>query len=141
MSIDPNDVHVIDNKGYTVYKVGNISGAIDMATKAISIEKDYANAWYNRACYYASENKTNESISDLNQAVMLDEKYGYDALEDKDFDKIRDHPKFIELLKEFKYWHKETDSKLFFDSICYFTEHLEHLEHLEHQYIVHSIFF
>jgi len=38
----------------------------------------------------------------LNQAIMLDKKYGYDALGDKDFDKIKDNPKFIELLKEFK---------------------------------------
>jgi hypothetical protein len=28
-------------------------------------------------------------------------KYGYDALKNKDFDKIKDNPKFIGLLKKF----------------------------------------
>ena len=46
--------------------------------------------------------RIDEAIFNLKEAISLDEKYGHDALDDKDFDKIRDDQKFVELLKRFK---------------------------------------
>ena len=48
------------------------------------------------------DGKIEKSLSDLQKAITLNKKYGYDALKDKDFDKIRDDPRFIELLRRFK---------------------------------------
>ncbi len=43
-----------------------------------------------------------ESLSELQKAIEFDEKYGYDALADKDFDNMRNNAEYIEILRNFK---------------------------------------
>jgi tetratricopeptide (TPR) repeat protein len=102
LDIDKYNVTALDSKGYALYNLKEYDKAIDIASQAISIDRNYTNAWYNRAVYYANTNKIDNAISDLKKAISLDEKYGYDALEDNDFDNIKNDSKFVDLLEKFK---------------------------------------
>ena len=95
-------IYGYDSKGYLLFQLGKTSEAIELANKSISLDKNYANAWYNRSIYYSHENKVEASVFNLQKAITLDKKYGYDALIDRDFDKIKNNLKFITLLKEYR---------------------------------------
>jgi len=98
----PENYILYDNKGYSLYKLGKIDEAIQLASKSISLNHDYANAWYNLAIYTLEKNMTEDSVSNLRNAIMLDSSYLKEFIQDKDFDKIRNDTKFIEILKEFR---------------------------------------
>jgi hypothetical protein len=66
------------------------------------LDENYANAWYNRSVYHSHEDNIEESLLDLQKALTLNKKYGYDALKDKDFDNMKNNPYFMEILKNFK---------------------------------------
>ncbi len=66
------------------------------------MDKEYANAWYNRSVYYSHDNKIEKSLLDLQKAITIDAKYRDYALKDKDFDNMRNNAKFIENLRNFK---------------------------------------
>ncbi|MDF0682657.1 MAG: tetratricopeptide repeat protein, partial [Candidatus Nitrosocosmicus sp.] len=102
LKISPQSVLPLDNKGYVLYELEKHDEAIRLATMAIELDSTYANVWYNRAIYYAHTDRIDEAIGDLKEAISLNEQYGQNALTDKDFDKIRDNPRFVELLKGFK---------------------------------------
>ena len=93
---------VYDNKGYSLFLLGKIGDAIESSTESIQLDENYANAWYNRSIYHSHENKIEESIIRFKKAITLNKKYGYSALKDKDFDKMRNNAKFIEILRIFK---------------------------------------
>ena len=40
-----------DGKGYSLFKLGEIDGAIQSAGNSITLNPEYANAWYNLAMY------------------------------------------------------------------------------------------
>jgi tetratricopeptide (TPR) repeat protein len=57
-----------DGKGYSLFKLGEIDGGIQSAGNSITLNPEYANAWYNLAMYSIEKNKTDESLSNLRNA-------------------------------------------------------------------------
>ena len=57
-----------DGKGYFLFKLGEIDGAIQSAGNSITLNPEYANAWYNLTMYSIEKNKTDESLSNLRNA-------------------------------------------------------------------------
>ncbi|MBN1992945.1 MAG: tetratricopeptide repeat protein, partial [Anaerolineae bacterium] len=71
-------------------------------TRAIELNPEYADAFYNTACAYAFQNNVEAALSPLRRALELDpEKILASIPTDSDFDLIRNHPDFIALLDEF----------------------------------------
>jgi tetratricopeptide (TPR) repeat protein len=73
---------------------------------AIELEPDNAEAWYDRACVFALQEKIEEALTDLERALTLDgEKNSKACLElaknDADFTSIQDDPRFRALLTKF----------------------------------------
>jgi tetratricopeptide (TPR) repeat protein len=95
IEINPQDALAYDGKGCPLFLLGRINEAIVSSTKSIRLDENYANAWYNRSVYYSHEDKIEVSLLDLQKALTVNKKYGYDALKDKDFDNVRNNPKFI----------------------------------------------
>jgi tetratricopeptide (TPR) repeat protein len=100
IEINPRYASTYDNKGYSLFLLGRISEAIESASESIRLFANYANAWYNRAGYYSHDNKIEESLSDLQKAITIDAKYRDYALQDKDFDNMRNNAKFMEILRK-----------------------------------------
>ena len=100
--IDPENYITHNNKGYALFKLGKIDEAIKSTTKSIMHNHDFSEAWYNLAIYDLEKNRTDESLSNLRNALMLDQNYLNRLIDDKDIDKIRNNTNFIKLVEEFK---------------------------------------
>ncbi len=98
LEINPRDVMIYDNKGYSLFLLGRIGDAIELSTRSIGLDENYANAWYNRSVYYSHDNKIEESLLDLQKAIAIDISYRDYALKDKDLDNMRNNAKFMEIL-------------------------------------------
>ena len=57
-----------DGKGYSLIKLGEIDGGMKSAGNSITLNPEYANAWYNLTMYSIEKNKTDESLSNLRNA-------------------------------------------------------------------------
>ncbi len=97
---DPDFGGAWNNLGYACYRLQRYEEAADHYTKSIECREDFAGAWYNRACVHALSGKTEESLSDLSEAVRLRERYRTTARTDPDFDPIRSLPDFLMIVKE-----------------------------------------
>ncbi|ACK65895.1 protein of unknown function DUF86 [Rippkaea orientalis PCC 8801] len=73
--------------------------AIASYDKALEINPNDANTYYNKACTYSLQNNLELAIQNLQQAINLDEQYREMAKTDQDFDNIRDHEQFQNLVK------------------------------------------
>jgi len=80
-------------------KLGNHDEAIKMCEKAIEINENYANAWYNRACVYSLKGDKQKALSDLKQAIELDKKYKEMAKSDEDVKALWDDTEFKKLVE------------------------------------------
>lgn len=65
--------------------------------KAIALNPENANAWYNRACICALQDSPEKALSDLIKAIQLNsEEYKTLATSETDFKSIQTDPRFIE---------------------------------------------
>lgn len=81
-----------------MFRLGKLQKAIQSYDKAIDLNPEYANAWYNRACAYGHLNNVDLALRDLQQAINLDAEYGKTVKTDVDFDGIRENARFMALL-------------------------------------------
>ena len=74
--------------------------AIASYDRAIAIQPDKHEAWYNRACAHSLLGQAEPAIENLRQAMVLcDRRYRHLAKTDSDFDAIRVQDGFRELFK------------------------------------------
>jgi len=75
--------------------------AIDDYNQVIKLDPEFTDAYYNKACIYALQNKVDEVLIYLRQALEINcQKYCDLSKDDSDFDKIRGNTDFQKLLKE-----------------------------------------
>ncbi|MCJ7588295.1 MAG: hypothetical protein MUQ00_10410 [Candidatus Aminicenantes bacterium] len=86
-----------------------LQDALDLASKAIKINPDLAEAWYHQAKYLALFDKPQNSILSLEGAIVLDRNYTVKSEVDHVFDKVR--PLVHDLFKKL-YENKKVDCHL-----------------------------
>ncbi|UCH02398.1 MAG: hypothetical protein JSV20_00985 [Candidatus Bathyarchaeota archaeon] len=79
---------------------GMIDKAIENCNKILKFEPDNSVAYYNRSCFNCSKGETKQALSDLAKAIELNPECRSWAKTEKDFDKIRNNPRFKELITE-----------------------------------------
>ena len=81
---------------------GQPERAVADCDKALELDPDLAQAYYNKACAYGLQGKGVETVKWLREALVRErEKYCELAKTDSDFDRVRDDPAFPALLAEF----------------------------------------
>jgi tetratricopeptide (TPR) repeat protein len=70
--------------------------------RALEINSNYANAYYNKACCYGLQNNVELAIENLQRAINLDVKYQDMAKTNKDFEQIRGDERFQCIAKSSK---------------------------------------
>ena len=112
IELKPDDYEALNNMGVSYSKMGKYDDAIEYHKKALSIKPDYYNATYNLACVHSlkygqanEKDPSNPSEEDLNKALEFlknasegDRKFRDMAKTDKDFEVIRDNPRFKEII-------------------------------------------
>ncbi|MBC1197932.1 tetratricopeptide repeat protein, partial [Microcystis aeruginosa BLCCF158] len=86
------------NRGAALTCMGRYKDALESCDRAIKINPNYANAYYNKACCYGLQNNVELAIENLQRAISLDVEYQDLAKTDKDFEQIRGDERFQSLL-------------------------------------------
>ena len=86
------------NRGIALGNLGRFEEAIASYDRAIKINSNSANAYYNKACCYGLQNNVELAIENLQRAINLDVEYQDMAKTDKDFEQIRRDERFQSFL-------------------------------------------
>jgi len=87
------------NRGTTYIGLGNYQQAIKDFNKAIELDPQTAMAYYNMACLFALQKKTEEACKWMQSALDRGYNNWQHIKEDKDFDNIRNESCFIDIIK------------------------------------------
>jgi tetratricopeptide (TPR) repeat protein len=81
-----------------LYESGKYAEAADRGRELIEAHPEYAGPLYNLACCESLAGRTADAIEHLRLAIARAERFRSLAVEDSDFDPIRDEPAFKELV-------------------------------------------
>lgn len=98
LQIKPNDPEALYNRGAIHAELQNYKEALSDFKRSLLL-KPIAIKLYSIACVQSILGQTDDAISNLEKAINLDSKYREMAKTDKDFDNIRDDPRFKKLIE------------------------------------------
>ena len=98
LEINPDNDSAWHNRGMSLKNLGRHEEALLCFEQVLKIKPDDDLAWYNMACTYAVQNQIDLAIENLEKAILLDKKYVKMAMEDSDFDSIRQDYRFQKLI-------------------------------------------
>lgn len=96
---DQKDVNIWDNRSYILIKLGKYNLAIESCDKALDLDSNFYNAYYNKSCAFSLKDDAVKAINNLQRAINGDIKYKEFARTDSDFENIRNMKEFKEFLK------------------------------------------
>lgn len=102
LKIDNDHVLGLINTGLCYHYLRDYEKAITFYDKILQRYPQHANTLYHKACSKALQNKFDESIDLLEQAIKQDLTFRIQARGDLDFDKMRDSERFIKLVDKWK---------------------------------------
>jgi len=86
---NPKELYFYITLSDLLFNVGNINEAMKCLKKTLELDPYEAGAFYNSACVYSFWGKTDEALANLKKAIQLAPRYKALAINDKDFDNIR----------------------------------------------------
>lgn len=92
--LDPSNIHIWLALGWCYKRTGRLDLAIQSLEEAMSIDANQAIVYYNLACYWALASHAQHSLTYLTRAFQMDPTYRGLVAEERDFDPIRDDPRF-----------------------------------------------
>jgi len=98
LKIESNNILGLINTGLCYHYLRDYEKAISFYDKILQTYTQHANALYHKACSKALQNKFDESIDMLEQAIKQDLTFRIKAKGDLDFDKMRDNERFIKFV-------------------------------------------
>ena len=88
------------HKGLSLFYLKNHAEALAAYDKSIQISPYTASAWYNKSCLYSKEENKPEMLKNLQESILLDEKFKNIASSDKDFEEYWQDEDFLALVNE-----------------------------------------
>jgi tetratricopeptide (TPR) repeat protein len=99
---DPESIYTLNNKGNVLMDLDRLDEALSCFDAIIERTAAYPLAYYNRACVFARRGKVQEAVRELAKASAQEAQFLADALQDPDFEGIRDKASFMRLLNRRK---------------------------------------
>lgn len=78
---------------------GQCDEAIPLLDQALRENPNAAKYYYARASAYALNGNTEAAVGDLRQAIVIEPAVRFQAVNDSDFEKIREEPAFIDIIE------------------------------------------
>ncbi len=94
LKIHPDHQIVLINKGLALHYLKKYEHAISYYDKILEKDPQNANALYHKSCSKSLQGKPEEALNLLEQAIMIDSKYGIKASTDLDFENLRGDQRF-----------------------------------------------
>jgi tetratricopeptide (TPR) repeat protein len=99
LELESNYVNALTFKGHTLYRLGKNNDALASYSKVIRIDQSNAEALYNKACLCSLKGDEYGALTSLERAIRLDPSWKAAALVDKDLERIKNNPRFSELVQ------------------------------------------
>jgi tetratricopeptide (TPR) repeat protein len=99
LRLDPTSVYALNNKGNILIDLGRLDEALHCFDLVLSHTDSYPLAYYNRACVFALRGKVREAVQALGLAAAQDPHFLEDAMQDSDFDRVRESRTFLKLVE------------------------------------------
>jgi len=94
---DPDDMHIWLALGWCYKRTGRLDLAIESLEKAMEFDDEQAIIYYNLACYWSLAENCRWALDYLTRALEIDSSFRDMVADEKDFNPIRDDPRFQEL--------------------------------------------
>ncbi len=98
IELNPKDARAMLMLAVIFAKMGNAKEALKLAEQGYKANPNSSNIQYNTACVYATIGKIDEALDHLEKAVDLGGRNKRYYENDRDFDPLRDHPRFKALM-------------------------------------------
>ncbi len=98
LKLKPDDPTILNNRGLAYTKLERYEEALADFNRSLELKPDDPDTLYNLACLFSLWGKTDKALTYLEKAIALDESFREQAKTDKNFDNIRDDPRFKKLL-------------------------------------------
>jgi Tfp pilus assembly protein PilF len=86
-------------KAVFLMNAGELDEALQLLNRAVAEDPLSVDVLYVRACAWALKGAAEKSVGDLRQAIAVDPKVRFQAINDPDFEKIREEPSFIDVIE------------------------------------------
>jgi tetratricopeptide (TPR) repeat protein len=96
--LDHDNIHIWLALGWCHKRTGRLDKAIESLEEALLVDDRQAILHYNLACYWSLAKNVKWAVEYLERAFELDASYRDRVAQERDFDAIRNHPRFQELL-------------------------------------------
>ncbi|MDP2470423.1 MAG: tetratricopeptide repeat protein [Candidatus Palauibacterales bacterium] len=101
MELNPDDPRAATMRAVSLCRCGERDAGLRWAERALEIDPTDAGVRYNVACLYSLEDSPDQAIECLEKAVEAGFGNRDWIAQDPDLDRLRDHPRFQQLLRQF----------------------------------------
>jgi len=99
LKLESNYVNALTFKGHTLYRLNRNNDALESYNKVIRLDRNNAEALYNKACLCSLKGDEYGAMTSLERAIRLDSSWKEAAIGDKDLERIKNNPRFCELVQ------------------------------------------
>jgi len=99
LELIPNEPVAFNSRGVTYAELERYDEALADFNHSLGLRPDNPYTLFNLACLFSLMGRTDESLANLEKAILLDKENREKAKTDKDFDNIRDDPRFKKLME------------------------------------------
>lgn len=99
VSDDPSDPDEAYTRAVVLMNNGETRQAIKLLDRCLQNEPTSVRFLYARASAHALEGRAEPAVADLRQAISIEPKVRYQAVNDIDFEKVREEPAFIDIIE------------------------------------------
>jgi tetratricopeptide (TPR) repeat protein len=100
LEIKPNDVEVMTYKADVLLDIDKVDEALKLSNLAIDNNDDYALAYWQRACAYASLSRFDEAIEDIKKSINISTPLKNKITEEVHFENLKNIDEFINLVEK-----------------------------------------
>lgn len=94
VELDPNNICIWYLKSTCNYYLKNYDASMSDLDTALRLNPKNYKALYDKACFYSLKNNPNQALENLQKLLMMDGNFKAAAINDKDFDNIRELAQF-----------------------------------------------
>ncbi len=94
----PNNVRFLELQSLIFARKGLHDKSIENCDKILELQPNNGTAYYNRSCFNCGLGNVDRALSDLENAIQLDPRFKDVAKDERDFDRMKEEPRFKQLV-------------------------------------------
>lgn len=99
LELEPDNPSTLYNRGTVYSRLGRYDESLADLNRSLELRPNQPDTLYNLACLFSLRGKPNDALAYLERAIKKDKKYREMAKTDKDFNNMKDDPRFKKLIE------------------------------------------